>query len=173
VARAFKAADDAIAPPTTSESTSTTGQYWLTPPDIVMGESSSSALDLNNPHWTETRQQQLMHKMRIAPQPHTTPEETTLVEEIKNRLQRINNIHDNMRRDQEMQRQRILSIAKTGTPVATTSSLERDSDMGRSLPPNRTPHESEEVDTCSGAFGPPCVGCDLSQVCSRDLSKGV
>jgi hypothetical protein len=52
-----------------------------------MGESSSSALDLDDPHWTETRQQQLMHEMRITPQPHTTPEETTPVEEIKNRLQ--------------------------------------------------------------------------------------
>jgi hypothetical protein len=49
-----------------------------------MGESSSNALDLNDPHWTETRQQQLMHEMRITPQPHTTPEETTPVEEIKN-----------------------------------------------------------------------------------------
>jgi hypothetical protein len=58
-----------------------------------MGESSSSALDLNNPHWTETQQQQLLHEMRIPPQPHTTPEETTLVEEIKDQLQRIDDIH--------------------------------------------------------------------------------
>jgi hypothetical protein len=84
VARAFKAADDAAAPLTTPEPTPTTNQHWPTPPDIVTGESSSSALDLNDPHWTETRQQQLMHKMRITPQPHTTPEETTPVEEIKN-----------------------------------------------------------------------------------------
>jgi hypothetical protein len=83
VARAFKAADDAATPPTISEPTSTTGHHWLTPPDIIMGESSSSALDLNNPHWTETQQQQLLHEMRIPPQPHTTPEETTPVEEIK------------------------------------------------------------------------------------------
>jgi hypothetical protein len=111
-----------------------------------MGESSSNALDLNDPHWTETRQQQLMHKMRITPQPHTTPEETTPVEEIKNRLQRIDNIHDNMRRDREMQRQRILSIAKTGTPVTMISSLKCDSDMSQSLPLDQTPHEPEEVD---------------------------
>jgi hypothetical protein len=87
VARAFKAADDAATPPTTSEPTLTIGQHWSTPPDIVMGESSSNALDLNDPHWTKTRQQQLMHEMRIPPQPYTTPEETTPVEEIKNRLQ--------------------------------------------------------------------------------------
>jgi hypothetical protein len=49
-----------------------------------MGESSSSALDLNDPHWTKTQQQQLLHEMRIPPQPHTTLEETTLVKEIKN-----------------------------------------------------------------------------------------
>jgi hypothetical protein len=84
VAKAFKAADDAATPPTTFEPTSTTGQHWSTPPNIVMGESSSSALNLNDPHWTETRQQQLMHEMRIMPQSHTTPEETILVEEIKN-----------------------------------------------------------------------------------------
>jgi hypothetical protein len=54
VARAFKAADDAATPPTTSELTSITDHHWLTPPDIVMGKSSSSVLDLDNPHWTET-----------------------------------------------------------------------------------------------------------------------
>jgi hypothetical protein len=84
--------------------------------------------------------------MRIPPQPNTTPEEITPVNEIKNRLQQINNIHDNMHRDQEMQRQCILSIATTGTPIKMTSSLERNLDMGRSLPPNQTLHELEEVD---------------------------
>jgi hypothetical protein len=44
-----------------------------------------------------------------------------------------------------MQRQRILSIAKTRTPIAVTSSLECDSDMGRSLPPDRTPHGPKEA----------------------------
>jgi hypothetical protein len=112
-----------------------------------MGKSSSSALDLNDPHWTKTRQQQLLHEMRIPPQPNTTPEETTLVDEIKNQLQRIDDIYDNMCRDREMQRQCILSIAMTGTPIKMTSSLERNSDMGWSLPPNRTPHELEEVNT--------------------------
>jgi hypothetical protein len=130
VARAFKAADNAATPLTISELTLMTDHHWSMPPDIVMGESSSSALDLNDPHWTETQQQQLLHEMRIPPQPHTMPEETTPVEEIKNRLWQIDDIHNNMPCDREMQRQRILSIATTGTPITMTSSLERDSDMG-------------------------------------------
>ena len=117
----MKVADEAATP--RIELTSTTeGLDQLEEPTIE--NATSSLLDPRDPHWTETRQQQRLHKARIPPRP-STPNETSPVDDIKKRLERITDIHDNLKRSYDQTRSRIRAIAAPtppeGPPKATPS----------------------------------------------------
>ena len=94
-----------------------------------MGETMSGSLDLDDPHWTETRQQQMLHEMRMPSQPDTTLTQTSPIDDIKNQLKWINNIHDNMKRSYDQTQMWIHSIATTSTPTNVTSALKDNQSM--------------------------------------------
>ena len=60
VERALKAADEAAAPQ--SEPEPKTTEKPDKPEELVVRNMTSSLLDLKDPHWTETRQQQMLHE---------------------------------------------------------------------------------------------------------------
>jgi hypothetical protein len=97
VERALRVADKAATP--RLKSTMTTLERLNEPeePAITKRETTSSSLNLRDPHWTETRQQQILHEARIPPQP-LSPTKTGSVNDIKKRLERITDIHDNLKR---------------------------------------------------------------------------
>ena len=64
---------------------------------VTIGDATSSLLDPRDPHWTETRQQQMLHEARIPPQP-LSPTETGPLDDIKKRLERIADIHENLKK---------------------------------------------------------------------------
>ena len=91
---------------------------------IVKEKTMSSFLDPRDPHWTEMRQQQKSHEARIPPQP-SSPTETSPVDNVKKRLERITDIHDNLRRSYDQVRSKIWTITApvqlTGPPEMTPS----------------------------------------------------
>ena len=149
VERALKVADEAATP--RIESTSTTeGPDQLEEPTIE--NATSGLLDPRDPHWTETRQQQMLHEARVPPRP-STPTETSPVDDIKKRLERIADIHDNLKKSYDQTRSRIRTIAAPtppeGPPKATPSvsrklawSLPTQNKFGTTTPnpkPSQTP----------------------------------
>ena len=103
---------------------STTPEKLDHPEEPTIRTITSSLLNPRDPHWTETRQQQMLHKARIPPRP-LSPTETSPVDDIKKRLERITDIHDNLKRSYNQMRSRIRTIAAptppTGPPKATPS----------------------------------------------------
>ena len=97
VKRALRVADEAATPQI--EPTSTTLKRPDRPeePTITEKETTSSFLDPRDPHWTKTRQQQMLHEAQIPPQP-LSPTKTSPVDDIKKRLERITDIHDNLKK---------------------------------------------------------------------------
>jgi hypothetical protein len=63
-----------------------------------MRETTSGSLDLDDPHWTEMQQQQMLHEMRVPPQLDATPTQTSPINDIKNQLKQIKDIHNNLKR---------------------------------------------------------------------------
>jgi hypothetical protein len=82
VERALRVADEVATP--RIEPTLTTSERPDQSEESTMTEkrTTSSLLDLQDPHWTETRQQQMLHKARIPPQP-PSPTETNPVDNVK------------------------------------------------------------------------------------------
>ena len=94
---------------------------------ITKRETTSSFLDPQDPHWTETRQQQMLHEAQIPPRP-LLPIETSPVNDIKRRLERITDIHDNLRKSYDQVRSKIRTIAAPAPPAGlpkTTPSMSR------------------------------------------------
>ena len=122
VERALNVADEAAAPQIEPESTTT--EKPDEPEEPLVRNITSSLLDPRDPHWTETRQQQMLHEARIPPRP-STPAETSPVDDIKRRLERIVDIHDNLKRSYDQTRSKIRTIAAPappeGPPKATPS----------------------------------------------------
>ena len=83
---------------------------------ITEGETTSSLLDPRDPHWTETRQQQMLHEARIPPRP-LLPTETSPSNDIKKRLERITDIHDNLKKSYDQTRSKIRTIAAPAPPA--------------------------------------------------------
>jgi hypothetical protein len=87
-------------------------------------ETTSSFLDPRDPHWTETQQQQMLHEAQISPR-SSSPTETSPVDDIKKQLERIADIHDNLKKSYDQTRSKIRTIAApappTGPPKATPS----------------------------------------------------
>ena len=85
---ALKVADEAASSPTelTPIHAMTSSYTWPTPPDIIMRETMSGSLDLDDPHWTEMQQQQMLHEMRVPPQLDATLTQTSPINDIKNWL---------------------------------------------------------------------------------------
>ena len=97
------------------------------PEEPTIRGATSSLLDLRDPHWTETRQQQMLHEARIPPRP-PSPTETSPVDDIKKRLERIADIHDNLKRSYDQTRSKIRTIATPTPPTRpskTTPSVSR------------------------------------------------
>ena len=82
VERALRIADKAATPQTDPTPMTPEWPSQQIVPDIMEGKTTSDSLDLNDPHWTETRQQQMLHQARIPPQPLSLTE-TSLVDDIK------------------------------------------------------------------------------------------
>ena len=124
VERALRVANEAATP--RIESTTTTLERPDQPkePTTMKQETTSGFLDPRDPHWTETRQQQVLHEARIPPRP-LSPTETSPVDDIKSRLEQIADIHDNLKRSYDQTRSKIRTIAApappTGPPKATPS----------------------------------------------------
>ena len=133
VERALKVADEAATPQI--EPDTTMPEKPDQPEEPTIEETTSSLLDPRDPHWTETRQQQMLHEARIPPRP-LSPTETSPVDDIKKRLERITDIHDNLKRSYDQTRSRIRTIAAptppTGPPKATLSVSRK---LAWSLPP--------------------------------------
>ena len=113
VERALRVADEAATPrieptPTTPERVDHSEE-----PDVRTA--TSSLLDPRDPHWTETRQQQILHEARIPPRP-LTPTEASPVDDIKGRLERIADIHDDLKRSYDQMRSKIRTIAAPAPP---------------------------------------------------------
>ena len=106
VERALRAANEAATP--RPEPTVTTLERPNEPeePNTAKRETTSSSLNLRDPHWTETRQQQMRHEARIPPQP-LSPTETSPVDDVKKQLERIADIHDNLKRSYDQTRSKI------------------------------------------------------------------
>ena len=94
------------------------------PEEPTIENTTSSLLDPRDPHWTETRQQQMLHEARIPPRP-LSPTEASPIDDIKKRLERITDIHDNLKRSYDQTRSKIRTIAAPtppkGPPKATLS----------------------------------------------------
>ena len=80
VERALKVADEAATPQIEPEPTTT--EKPNEPEETIVRNVTSSLLDPQDPHWTETRQQQMLHEARIPPRP-LSPAETSPVDDIK------------------------------------------------------------------------------------------
>ena len=124
VERALRVANEAATP--RPEPTTTTPERPNEPeePTTTKRETTSSSLDLRDPHWTETRQQQMLHEARIPPRP-LLPTETSPVDDIKKQLERITDIHDSLKKSYDRTQSKIQTIAApalpTGPPKATPS----------------------------------------------------
>ena len=150
VERALRAADEATTPQI--EPTLTTPEKSDQPEEPTIEETTSSLLDPRDPHWTETRQQQMLHEARIPPRP-SSPTETSPVDDIKKRLERIADIHDNLKKSYDLTRSKIRTLAAptppTGPPKVTPSvsrrlawSLPTQNQFGATTPnpkPSQTP----------------------------------
>ena len=79
VERALRVADEAATPQ--NEPVTTTPEGLDQPEEPTIENTTSSLLDPRDPHWTETRQQQMLHEARIPPRP-STPTETSPVDDI-------------------------------------------------------------------------------------------
>ena len=113
VEQALRVADEAATPRIEPESTTT--EKPDEPEEPLVGSITSSLLDPQDPHWTETRQQQMLHEARIPPQP-STPTETSPVDDIKRRLERIADIHDNLKKSYDQTRSKIRTITAPAPP---------------------------------------------------------
>ena len=125
VERALKVADEAAAPQDEPEPTTT--EKPDEPEEPIVGNIMSSLLDPRDPHWTKTRQQQMLHEARIPPR-SSTPTETSPADDIKKRLERIADIHDNLKRSYDQTRSKIRTIAAPAPPEGppkTTPSVSR------------------------------------------------
>ena len=82
VERALRVADEAATP--RLEPMTTMLERPNEPEELATTkrETTSSSLDLRDPHWTEMQQQQMLHEARIPPQP-LSPTETSPVNDIK------------------------------------------------------------------------------------------
>ena len=134
------------------EPTLTTPEKLDQSEEPTIENTTSSLLDPRDPHWTETRQQQMLHEARILPRP-PSPTEASPVGDIKKRLERIADIHDNLKRSYEQTRSKIRTVAApappTGPPKATPSvsrklawSLPTQNKFGTTTPnpkPSQTP----------------------------------
>ena len=89
----------------------------------------------------------MLHEMRVPSQPDTTPTQTSPIDNIKNRLKRINDIYDNMKRSYNQTQTQIHSIMMTGTPMSVTSALKDDQSMDLSWPSSFEPEEPSESNT--------------------------
>ena len=122
VERALRVADEAATP--RIEPTLTTPKRLDQPEEPTIRDATSSLLDPQDPHWTKTRQQQMLHEARIPPRP-LLPTETSPVDDIKKQLERIAGIHDNLKKSYEQTRNKIRTIVApappTGPPKATPS----------------------------------------------------
>ena len=122
VERALKVADEVATPQIEPELTTTEKPDG--PEEPIVRNITSSLLDPRDPHWTETRQQQMLHEARIPPRP-STPTETSPIDDIKRRLGRIADIHDNLKRSYDQARNKIRTVAAPtppeGPPKATPS----------------------------------------------------
>ena len=67
VERALRVADEVATPRPEPTETTLEGPNELEEPIITNRETTSSLLDPQDPHWTETRQQQMLHEARIPP----------------------------------------------------------------------------------------------------------
>ena len=101
VERALRVADEAATPQI--EPKPTTTERPDQPEEPTVRNITSNLLDPRDPHWTETRQQQMLHEARIPPRP-STPTEISPVDDIKKRLERIADIHDNLKRSYDQTR---------------------------------------------------------------------
>ena len=110
VERALQVADEAATPRIEPTPTTPERPNWPEIPDSTRGKTTSDSLDLQDPHWTETHQQQTLHQARIPPQP-LSPTETSPADDIKKRLERIADIHDNLKRSYDQTRSKIQTIA--------------------------------------------------------------
>ena len=125
VERALRVADEAAAPQI--EPTLTTPDRLDQLEEPTIRDTTSSLLDPRDPHWTETRQQQMLHEARIPPRP-PSPTETSPVDDIKRRLERIADIHDNLKKSYDQTRSKIQTIAAPAPPTGppkTTPSISR------------------------------------------------
>ena len=125
VERALRVADEAATPQT--EPTTTTPERLDQSEEPTIENTTSSLLDPRDPHWTETRQQQMLHEARIPPRP-PSPNETSPVDDIKKRLERIADIHNNLKRSYDQTRSKIRTIAAPAPPEGppkTTPSVSR------------------------------------------------
>ena len=122
VEQALKVADEAATPQI--EQTPITPERSDRLEESVIKNITSSLLDPRDPHWTETRQQQMLHEARIPPR-LSSPAETSPVDNIKKRLERIADIHDNLKKSYDQTRSKIRTIAAPappkGPPKATPS----------------------------------------------------
>ena len=125
IERALKVADEAAAPQI--EPTPTIPEEPDHSEEPTIRAITSSLLDPRDPHWTETRQQQMLHEARIPPQP-LSPTETSPVDDIKRQLEQITDIHDNLKKSYDQTRSRIKTIAAPAPPMGppkTTPSVSR------------------------------------------------
>ena len=124
VEQALKVADEAATPRPEPAETTLERPDKPEEPMTTERETTSNLLDPRDPHWTETRQQQMLHEARIPPQP-SSPTEVSPVDDIKKRLKRITDIHDNLKKSYNQVRSKIRTIAApappTGPPKATPS----------------------------------------------------
>ena len=84
VERALRVADEAATP--RIEPMSMTPERLDHYEEPTIRATTSSLLDPRDPHWTETRQQQMLHEARIPPRP-LSPAEISPVDDIKKRLE--------------------------------------------------------------------------------------
>ena len=122
VEQVLRVADEVAAPQIEPEPTTT--EKPDEPKEPIVRNVTSGLLDPRDPHWTETRQQQMLHEARVPPRP-STPTETSPIDDIKRRLERIADIHDNLKRSYDQTRSKIRTIAAPappeGPPKATPS----------------------------------------------------
>ena len=114
VEQALRVADEAATPQI--ELTSTTLERLDQSAEPTIRDTTSSLLDPRDPHWTKTRQQQMLHEAQIPPRP-LSPTEAGPVDDIQRRLRRITDIHDNLKKSYDQARSKIRTIAAPVPPA--------------------------------------------------------
>ena len=122
VERALKVADEAATPRPEPIETMLERPNEPEEPTTTKREITSNLLDLRDPHWAETRQQQMFHEARIPPRP-LSPTKTSPVDDIKKRLEQIADIHDNLKRSYDQTRSKIRTIAAPAPPTGPPKTM--------------------------------------------------